>query len=380
MAATRKTKRYTEKTRAGIVLTAVILIAMSALFFAARPASAATGGGVVLASDHAAPTHGEAHEAAPVGEEHGEAAGEHAAEGAESHEAATAGHGEAGAHGKAAGGHGKPGGKHEGSLHLPNFLVTGAKVIFGPNSHQFHLAEKIQDMFFSYFVITFLCVLVVVSSLKYKKFPKGMQGLLELYVKSFDNFAKSILGDKYGPGFTAYLGTMFIYILCLNFMGLIPLMKSSIAFNFNMPFSLALCTIGLVQYHGIKQNGIVNYFKHFVGEPWWLFWLNIPLHMLGEYIIKPASLTLRLTMNITAEDAIMGGIIIILAGALPIFLPIPAHAILFPLALLFSTIQAFVFTILSAIYISQMSPHEHEHEEHDDAHGHGHEAAAAAHH
>lgn len=213
-----------------------------------------------------------------------------------------------------------------------------------------------------------LCLVAILASRKYRKVPTGFQGLLELYVRSFHGFCKDVIGEKYGPGFTAYIGTIFIYILSLNFMGLIPFMKSSIAFNLNMPLSLALCTLGLVQYHGVKQNGLKKYVKHFVGEGSGilpldiilLYPLNILLHSLGEYVIKPASLTLRLTMNITAEDAVIAGLIGIIA-AITMFLPIPVQTLFFPLALLFSMIQAFVFTILSAIYLSLMSPHEEHH-------------------
>jgi F-type H+-transporting ATPase subunit a len=85
------------------------------------------------------------------------------------------------------------------------------------------------------------------------------------------------------------------------------------------------------------------------------------LHVLGEFI-KPFSLSLRLFANISAEDILVAALVIMAVG-FPVWLPLPLQVLFFPLALMFSFIQALVFMSLSAIYISQMSAHHDHHGE-----------------
>jgi F-type H+-transporting ATPase subunit a len=86
----------------------------------------------------------------------------------------------------------------------------------------------------------------------------------------------------------------------------------------------------------------------------------LPLHVMGE-IIRPVSLSLRLGLNVFAEDVLLGQLVLLGLGAgvalhLPIGVPIQLFAI--PLILIFSTVQALVFSLLTAVYISLMSPHD----------------------
>jgi F-type H+-transporting ATPase subunit a len=148
----------------------------------------------------------------------------------------------------------------------------------------------------------------------------------------------------------------------MAYMGMIPFFKSPIALNLNTPLSIAICVFLFVQYHGIRQNGPGGYIKHLMGEPAWLAPLQMPLHVVGEFI-KPVSLSLRLYANITAEDVLIAALAFMLLG-LPAFVPIPLQTLFFPLAMLFGFIQALVFMSLSAIYISQMSAHGEHHDEH----------------
>ena len=162
-----------------------------------------------------------------------------------------------------------------------------------------------------------------------------------------------------GPDSRKYLpllGTCFMYVLSMALMGLIPGAKSPIAVNLNIPMSVAVCVFLFVQYHGIRQNGVGGYVKHLMGEPIWLFPLQMPLHILGEFI-KPVSLSLRLYANITAEDILIAVLVVLSTFVFPL------QVLFFPLGLMFSFIQALVFMSLSAIYISQMSAHQEHHGE-----------------
>ena len=212
----------------------------------------------------------------------------------------------------------------------------------------------INNIIFAFLTILILVLLSFAGSRNLKKIPSGFQALVEMVVGGLDGFTKNFLGDenrKYLP----LLGTLFLYILCMALMGLIPGAKSPIALNLNIPVSMAICVFLFVQYHGIRQNGVGGWVKHLLGEPIWLAPLQFPLHVLGEFI-KPLSLSLRLYANISAEDILVAALVFMMVG-LPWFIPVPLQVLFFPLALMFSGIQALVFMSLSAIYISQMSAH-----------------------
>jgi F-type H+-transporting ATPase subunit a len=202
----------------------------------------------------------------------------------------------------------------------------------------------------------FLALLCYLGTRRMQRSPKGLQNLLEMAVQSLENFAVGIIGPA-GKSFTPLLGTLFIYIAIMNLMGLIPGFSSPTA-NLNITLAMAIVVFFTVQYHGIRQ-GKLGYFKHFIGEPWWLFPLMLPLHIITEFV-RPMTLALRLYGNIRGEDiAILS--FIGLAATLPIFLRwLPLQFPLLALACLTSLIQALIFTLLSAVYLALASP-EHEH-------------------
>jgi F-type H+-transporting ATPase subunit a len=126
-----------------------------------------------------------------------------------------------------------------------------------------------------------------------------------------------------------------------------------------------------VQWTGIRRNGILGYFHHMAGEPrdalgWGLSPLMFPLHLIGE-LSRPLSLSLRLFGNIFGEETLIAvfvglGVTALAFTHLPVGLPL--HVPFIFLALLTSTIQALVFTLLSTIYFGLMLPHR----EHDEGH------------
>ena len=147
-------------------------------------------------------------------------------------------------------------------------------------------------------------------------------------------------------------------------------MKSSTS-NLNTTVGLAIVVFGYVQWIGITDNGLVKYLDHLAGSPrdlvgWLLVPLMLPLHVLGEFI-KPLSLSLRLGFNVFAEDVLLAvllglGVTAGLALHLPGWLPIPLQVAVVPLVLIFGTVQALVFSLLSSVYIALMTPHEAHHE------------------
>ncbi len=205
--------------------------------------------------------------------------------------------------------------------------------------------------------------------------PTRNQIFAEIIVGGLYDLFEQVLGNA-ARRFTPYLGTLFIFILCNNLMGMVPLGHASTSSFTNTTIGLGLCTFLYVQYVGIRENGIGGYLYHFAGQPKtvieWVFAVMIfPLEVLGE-LIKPLSLSLRLFGNIFGEDTLIA--VMVLLGSSIVFsltkIPgIPGIPLQFPfylLGMLASTVQALVFTLLSTIYIALMLPHGHG----EEAHGH----------
>ena len=194
--------------------------------------------------------------------------------------------------------------------------------------------------------------------------PRGGQNLLETLVEGIDSFVQRIIGPA-GRRHTPFIGTLFLYIWLMNLSGLIPGMKSSTS-SLNTTVGLAIVVFGYVQWVGMMDNGPVKYLHHLAGSPrdlvgWCLVPLMLPIHVLGEFI-KPLSLSLRLGFNVFAEDVLLAvllglGVTAGVALHLPGWLPIPLQVAVVPLVLIFSTVQALVFSLLTSVYIALMTPH-----------------------
>lgn len=257
-----------------------------------------------------------------------------------------------GEHGTEAGEHGEG---HSGPPHLPNFI----SLFFGGNEF---LMEWV-NLVFAFLVAIFFVIVSVRVYAKREMIPGPLQNFIEWLVEGMYNFLESILGH-HARKYTPFLGTLFFYILMMNFMGLIPFGHSP-STSINITASMAICVFLYAQYTGITRLGIVGYLDHLAGQPrdvisWCLVPLMLPMHIIGE-LAKPLSLALRLFGNITGEDVLVAAFVALGVAALgflhsPIGLPFNIPFIL--LGLLLSTIQALVFTLLSSIYILMMLPHE----------------------
>jgi len=250
------------------------------------------------------------------------------------------------------------GGGHEGPPHLPNLvgLITGG--------HGW--AYEWVNIIFAFAIALFFIIIATRVCAKRQMIPGPFQNAIEMLVEGMYNFLYSILG-KEAKRYTPYLGTLFFYILLMNFMGIIPFGHSP-STSINITASLAICTFLYAQYTGVRRLGIVGYFDHLAGQPrsavmWVLVPIMLPMHIIGE-LAKPLSLALRLFGNITGEDVLVAAFVGLGVAALaftgsPVGLPFNVPFIL--LGLLLSTIQALVFTLLSTIYILMMLPHAEEH-------------------
>jgi F-type H+-transporting ATPase subunit a len=225
---------------------------------------------------------------------------------------------------------------------------------------------------FSLLVALLICIVAMIATRNPQMIPGPLQNLVEMVVEGLSTFIVDILGPKYGPRYVPFLGTLFIYILAMNLFGLIPFMDSPTS-SLNVTVALALVVFIYSQYIGFRELGVVGWIDHMAGNPrgaigWGLVPLMLPIHLMGE-LAKPISLACRLFGNIFGEDMLLVafaslGITVLSFTHLPIGLPLQLPFLF--LALLTSTLQALVFTVLSTIYFLLMLPHDdHGHDEHE---------------
>ncbi len=311
--------------------------------------------------------------AAFASDEHPPATTEHGAPAADAHGApATAAHAEA-AHGG--------GESHTAVPHLQNVLslvVANMKDSAGQPTPAASFLKAFLDPIFAMVGALIVGIFFVSVGTRLRDRDPGRRQLFaEVVVGGLYGLFEQILG-KEARRFTPYLGTMFLFILVNNYMGLVPLSHASTSSFANTTIGLGLLSFLYAQYVGIKENGILGYLYHFAGQPksgieWGFAILIFPLELMGE-LIKPLSLSLRLFGNIFGEDTLLA--VMVMLGTTIVYTMtgnqwIPGLPLQFPfylLSLLAGGVQALVFTLLSTIYIALMLPHGH-----DEAEGHGHE-------
>jgi F-type H+-transporting ATPase subunit a len=157
-------------------------------------------------------------------------------------------------------------------------------------------------------------------------------------------------GEKWLP----FLGTIFIFILANNIIGLIPHSYTPTS-NPIVPATLAVIVFFTVQITNIRKNGIIGYLRSFVpkGVPAWMWIIVIPIEVISS-VAKPFSLLVRLTANMLAGHIVILVLIslILLFKSYLIAIPVlPFTVILYLFEIFVAALQAYIFTILSAVYI-----------------------------
>lgn len=255
------------------------------------------------------------------------------------------------------------------SLEPPNIILLLHH--YFPHSSIVEFLHHFENPFFSAIVIFILVFVARQATRKTQLIPGKLQNLVETAVESLDDFVTGVMGPA-GRRFTPFIGTLFLYILAQNLIGIVPGMKAPTS-SINTTVALALTVFFYVQYTAIRMNGILGYLDHLAGSPrphgvigFLIALVSVPfnfvLHTLGE-LTKPLSLSLRLFGNIFGEDVLIGQMLVLGVAALafmhsPVGLPLQFPFYL--LAILTSTIQALVFSLLSTIYIFLMFPHAEE--------------------
>lgn len=255
-----------------------------------------------------------------------------------------------------------------GAPHVVNWVSLLAKS-FGDSAFG-HILQNGETVIFSVIVIALIAWFSMSVAKKAALIPSSRsQVALEGVIEWLDDLVCGVAGPA-GRQATPFVGSLFIYILVTNLFGLVPLQNSSTAY-ITTTAPLALCVFFYVQYIGISKNGIKGYFYHLMGSPkdffgYLLIPLNFPLHILGEFA-KPVSLMFRLYGNVMAGHilvAVFLGLGLDMLKGLHVPFGFPLHFPFLFLEILVGLIQAFVFTLLSTVYVAMMLPHDdHSHEE-----------------
>jgi len=210
----------------------------------------------------------------------------------------------------------------------------------------------------SLLVVGILLVFAFSARKSIQKKPKGFSNFAEFIAEQMSNFTTGIIGPD-GAKYTPLIGTIFLYILAMNLIGLIPTLHSPTS-NITFTLALGMFVFFYVQYVGVRGNGVVGHVKHFMGPIWFVAPLMFPVELISE-ISRPFTLAIRLFGNIFGEDVILL-VLAGLGGASVATSWIPFHVPIMLLSVLTALVQAIVFATLTCIYISLVSHHDEEHE------------------
>ncbi len=200
-------------------------------------------------------------------------------------------------------------------------------------------AVEFKHVFYSWVCMAVLFILAFIVRRRLTLVPGRLQNVFEAIVDTIENFVCGSMGEA-GRKFVPLLAGIFIYIFSMNIMGLIPGLDAPTA-NLNTTVCMALFV--LVFYNAVGLwKWKAHYVHHFTGPSKFLVPLMFPLEIVS-HLSRPVSLSLRLFGNIRGEEIVM----ILFFVMAPILGTIPIYA----LFLLGKTMQAFVFFILTMVYI-----------------------------
>jgi F-type H+-transporting ATPase subunit a len=192
--------------------------------------------------------------------------------------------------------------------------------------------------------------------------PRGMANLLEAMVVFVrDDIVYATMGER-GRPYLPYLLTVFFFILTCNLLGLIPYAATATG-NISVTAALAFCTFIVILIAGIANNGLLGYFRSLVphGVPAWLLPIMIPVEVMGVFA-RPFALCIRLFANMMAGHVVILALLgmIFLFGTLGVApVSVAFAAAIYLLEIFVALVQAFIFTLLSSLFIGMAAHPEH---------------------
>ena len=185
-------------------------------------------------------------------------------------------------------------------------------------------------------------VLAKLATSKMQLVPNGVQNVMEAYLESVVSMGKDVIGEELARKYLPLVATLGLMVFLANVIGIIPGFESPSS-NLNMTLALALMVFAYYNFEGIRVNGVVHYFAHFMGPLKVLAPLMFPIEIVS-HLSRIVSLSFRLFGNIKGDDLFLA-VVLMLA---PWIAPLPAYALLTFSALL----QTFIFMILTYVYLA----------------------------
>ena len=180
-----------------------------------------------------------------------------------------------------------------------------------------------------------------------------VRNMLEIFVEKFTELVESVVGRE-GRRFVPVYGTFFLFILLSNLSGLLPGFSPPTS-NFNVTLGLGLCSFVLFNLYGMRQHGVWGYVAHFFGPVIFVAPLMFFLEVV-DVVIRPMTLGLRLMANMSADHIVLG----IFTDLTKLVIPVAFYM----LGSFVCVVQAFVFTLLSLVYVSLATGGHGEHQQH----------------
>ena len=199
--------------------------------------------------------------------------------------------------------------------------------------------EMYKHVFYTWCAMLILFGIGIALRSKMKLVPTGLQNVMETIIGGLEDFTVSTIGER-GRKFFPLLGGIFLFVIVQNLLGLIPGCDAPTA-NINTDLAMALFVFLYYNYLGLKSWG-PRYIKHFMGPMAPLVPLMLPIEVVS-HLSRPLSLTFRLFGNIRGEEIVLALFFLLapLVATLPIYF----------LFLLAKCMQAFIFYMLTMVYI-----------------------------
>lgn len=200
-------------------------------------------------------------------------------------------------------------------------------------------------------VLVFLLILagalILRARLSVEK-PGKFQHIMEVFLQFTESTCDDVIGHG-GRRYVALIGTLGLFVLLCNLLGIIPSFATATGIIY-VPLGCAVVAFLYYNYHGMREHGVLGYLKHLSGPLWWLAFLIFPVEIVSN-TLRLLSLSVRLWANMMVGELIEH----VFTTLVPVLLP----AVFVGLHVFVSFLQAYIFMILPAVYISLAVSEEH---------------------
>ncbi|WP_373046766.1 F0F1 ATP synthase subunit A [Vulgatibacter sp.] len=242
------------------------------------------------------------------------------------------------------------------TFHLPTWVVNvgGTAIDLSPTRH----------LIFMWLAAAILVLVLSLAARKRSIVPRGFYSVVETLVRFVrEELAVKNIGEHHADHYVGYLCTAFFFIFTMNLLGLVPYSATATG-NLAVTAGLALLTFAVTLYAGMREQGVAGFWLHIVpsGVPVWLYPIMIPVELLG-LLTKPFALAVRLFANMAAGHIVLFFLLALIfllpaVGAFIAPVSVAFAAGIYLLELFVALLQAYIFTMLSALFIG-MASHPH---------------------